>query len=194
MPLFSTGRRSDHPQVRPPVVLQGPLAPRVSELIALPPILDPVSASRLLRRGRHVPQQVCAKGRVQRAGVRRPPVDEHPVQRHPPSCKARPNGGMKFCDHRGGRLLSSGTRPPPPSQGKEKRQRVIVVVRSPCQEHDPADAHPQRAQVGAGVGKPPHGLGVCIWMHPVNGTGQQPVSGTADPRSSQTGQVIRGLR
>ena len=24
--------------------------------------------------------------------------------------------------------------------------------------------------------------------------GQQPVSGTADPRSSQTGQVIRGLR
>ena len=44
---------------------------------------------------------------------------------------------------------------------------------------------------------PPHthkyGLGVCIWMHPVNGTGNSPVSGTADPRSSQTGQVIRGL-
>ena len=35
-----------------------------------------------------------------------------------------------------------------------------------------------------------HGLGVCIGMHLVNGT----VSGTADPRSSQTGQVIRGLR
>ena len=29
---------------------------------------------------------------------------------------------------------------------------------------------------------------------PVNGTGNSPVSGTADPRSSQTGQVIRGLR
>ena len=28
----------------------------------------------------------------------------------------------------------------------------------------------------------------------VNGTGNSPVSGTADPRSSQTGQVIRGLR
>ena len=27
-------------------------------------------------------------------------------------------------------------------QGKEKRERIIVVVRSPCQEHDPADAHP----------------------------------------------------
>ena len=31
-------------------------------------------------------------------------------------------------------------------------------------------------------------------MHLVNGTGQQPVSGTADPRSSQTGQLIQGLR
>ena len=27
-------------------------------------------------------------------------------------------------------------------QGKEKRERVIVAVRSPCQENDPADAHP----------------------------------------------------
>ena len=50
------------------------------------------------------------------------------------------------------------------------------------------------AQVGAGVGKPLHGLGGCIWMPLVNGTGNSPVSGTADPRSSQTGQVIRGLR
>ena len=33
-----------------------------------------------------------------------------------------------------------------------------------------------------------------IWMHQVNGTGNSPVSGTDDPRSSQTGQVIRGLR
>ena len=40
----------------------------------------------------------------------------------------------------------------------------------------------------------PHGLGGCIWMPLVNGTGNSPVSGTADPRSSQTGQVIRGLR
>ena len=41
---------------------------------------------------------------------------------------------------------------------------------------------------------PPNGLGGCVWMHLVNGTGNSPVSGTADPRSSQTGQVIRGLR
>ena len=59
-------------------------------------------------------------------------------------------------------------------EGEDKRKRIIVSVRSPCQEHDPADAHPLRAQVSAGVGKPPHGLGVCIWMPLVNGTGQQP--------------------
>ena len=53
---------------------------------------------------------------------------------------------------------------------------------------------PPRAQVSAGVGKPPHGPGLCIRMPLVNGTGNSPVSGTADPRSSQTGQVIRGLR
>ena len=41
---------------------------------------------------------------------------------------------------------------------------------------------------------PPPPLGVCIWIHLVNGTDNSPVSGTADPRSSQTGQVIRGLR
>ena len=38
-----------------------------------------------------------------------------------------------------------------------------MVVRSPCQENNPADAHTS-AQVSAGVGKPPHGFGVCIWV------------------------------
>ena len=27
-------------------------------------------------------------------------------------------------------------------EGKDQRERIVVVVRSPCQEHDPADAHP----------------------------------------------------
>ena len=44
----------------------------------------------------------------------------------------------------------------------------------------------------AGFGKPPHGLGVCIWMHLVNGTGNSPVFGTADPRSSQTSAMGGG--
>ena len=58
------------------------------------------------------------------------------------------------------------------AEAKDKRD-IIVVVRSPRQENDPADAHPRRAQVSAGVGKPPHGLGPCVWMPLVNGTGQQ---------------------
>ena len=62
-------------------------------------------------------------------------------------------------------------------QGKEKRERIIVVVRSSCQENCPADAHPSGAQVSAGVSQPPHGLRVCIWMHLVNGTGNSPSPG-----------------
>ena len=72
--------------------------------------------------------------------------------------------------------------PPPPGE--------VVVVRSPCQENDPADAHPSALKSVLESAK----LGGCIWMHLVKGTGNSPVSGTADPRSSQTGQVIRGLR
>ena len=39
----------------------------------------------------------------------------------------------------------------------------------------------QRAQVSAGVGKSPHGLGACIWMHLVNGTGNSPSLGRPTP-------------
>ena len=42
---------------------------------------------------------------------------------------------------------------PHPPEGKGKRERIIVVVGSPCQENHPADAHTS-AQVSAGVGKP----------------------------------------
>ena len=37
-----------------------------------------------------------------------------------------------------------------------------------------------------------HGLGVCIWMHLVNGMGQQPVSGTADPGVVKQDKSSRG--
>ena len=40
---------------------------------------------------------------------------------------------------------------------------------------------PQRARVGAGVGRPPHGLGLCIWMYLVNGTGNSPSPGRPTP-------------
>ena len=40
---------------------------------------------------------------------------------------------------------------------------------------------PQRAQVSAGVGKPPHGFGVCIGMPLLNGTGNSPSPGRPTP-------------
>ena len=40
---------------------------------------------------------------------------------------------------------------------------------------------PQRAQVRAGVGKPPHGLGGCIGMPLVSGTGNSPSPGRPTP-------------
>ena len=40
---------------------------------------------------------------------------------------------------------------------------------------------PPPPPVGAGVGKPPHGLGVCIWMPLVNGTGNSPSPGRPTP-------------
>ena len=79
-------------------------------------------------------------------------------------------------------VTPAGVCPPPPPL----RSQQQLPPRSP-------PPPPPHAQVGAGVGKPPHGLGGCMWMPLVNGTGNSPVSGTADPRSSQTGQVIRGL-
>ena len=63
-------------------------------------------------------------------------------------------------------------------QGKEKRERIMVVVRSPCQ--DPADAHPSAL-------KSVLELANSAWtgsVHldaPTQRHGQQPVSGTADP-------------
>ena len=77
-------------------------------------------------------------------------------------------------------------------EGKGKRERIIVVVGSPCQEilqmHTPARTSQCWGR------QTQYGLGVCIWMHLGQRHGQRPVSGTADPRSSPTGQVIRGLR
>ena len=58
-------------------------------------------------------------------------------------------------------------------EGKDKRERIIVVVRSPCQENYPADAHPS-AHSQCWSRQTQRGLGVCIWMHLVNGTGNSP--------------------
>ena len=78
-------------------------------------------------------------------------------------------------------------------EGKEKRERIIVVVRSPCQENHPADAYPSAHKSVLESANPAWTR--CVHLDaPGQRHGQQPVSGTADPRSSQTGQVIRGLQ
>ena len=55
-----------------------------------------------------------------------------------------------------------------------------------------ADAHPSALKLALESANPrmdSEGASGCPWS-----MGNSPVSGTADPRSSQTGQVIRGLR
>ena len=70
--------------------------------------------------------------------------------------------------------MSSGERPMGAAGGKQSDTEALC--------HPPPPPHP------------------CAWTQSVHldapgqRHGQQPVSGTADPRSSQTGQVIRGLR
>ena len=78
-------------------------------------------------------------------------------------------------------------------EGKNKRERIIVVVRSPCQENDAADAHPSAHKSVLESANPAWTRSVHLDA-PGQRHGQQPVYGTAAPRSSQTGQVIRGLR
>ena len=87
-------------------------------------------------------------------------------------------------------------KPPPPGQGrprspktvqsteggegKEKRERIIVVVRSPCQDNYPADAHPSAHKSVLESANPACTRSVHLDA-PGQRHGQQPVSGTADP-------------
>ena len=62
-----------------------------------------------------------------------------------------------------------------------------------CQENDPADAHPSAHRSVLESANRAWTRSVHLDA-PGQRHGQQPVSVTADPRSSQTGQVIEGLR
>ena len=76
-------------------------------------------------------------------------------------------------------------------QGKEKRDRIIVVIRSPCQENYPADAHPSALKSVLESANP-------AWTRSVHldalgqRHGQQPVSGTADPGVVKQDKSSRG--
>ena len=65
-------------------------------------------------------------------------------------------------------------------KGKDKRERIIVVFRSPCQENYPADAHPGAHRSVLESANPAWTRSVHLDA-PGQWHGQQPVSGTADP-------------
>ena len=76
-------------------------------------------------------------------------------------------------------------------KGKHERERIIVIVRSPWQENDPADAHTSAHKSVLESANP-----ACTWsVHlgaPGQQHGQQPVSGTADPRVVKQDKASRG--
>ena len=73
------------------------------------------------------------------------------------------------------------------------RERIIVVVRSPCQEHYPADAHPsahKSVQESANPHMDSECASGCTWSMALATARLR----DSRPWSSQTGQVIQGLR
>ena len=76
-------------------------------------------------------------------------------------------------------------------EGKEKRERIIVVVRSPCQENYPADAHPSVHKSVLESANPAWTRSVHLDA-PGQQHGQQPVSGTADPGVVKQDKSSRG--
>ena len=76
-------------------------------------------------------------------------------------------------------------------QGKEKREKIIVVVRSPCQENYPADAHPSALKSVLESANPAWTRSVHLDA-PGQRHGQQPISGTADPGVVKQDKSSRG--
>ena len=76
-------------------------------------------------------------------------------------------------------------------EGKDKVERIIVVVRSPCQKNYPADAHPSAHKSVLESANPQWTQSVHLDA-PGQRHGQQPVSGTADPGVVKQDKPSRG--
>ena len=76
-------------------------------------------------------------------------------------------------------------------KGKDNRERIIVVVRSPCQENYPADAHPSAHKSVLESANPAWTRSVHLDA-PGQRHGRQAVSGTADPGVVQQDKSSRG--
>ena len=76
-------------------------------------------------------------------------------------------------------------------EGKDKRERIIVVVGSPRQENYPADAHPSAHKSVLELAGPAWTRSVHLDA-PGQRHGQQPVSGTAGPGVVKQDKSSRG--
>ena len=76
-------------------------------------------------------------------------------------------------------------------EGKDKRERIIVVFRSPCQENYPANVHPSAHKSVLESANPAWTRSVHLDA-PGQQHGQQPVSGTADPGVVKQEKSSRG--
>ena len=76
-------------------------------------------------------------------------------------------------------------------QGREKRERIIVVVRSPCQDNYPTDRHPSAPKSVLESANPAWTWSVHLGTHGQR-HGQEPVSGTAGPGVVKQDKSSRG--
>ena len=77
-------------------------------------------------------------------------------------------------------------------KGKDRRERIIVAVRSPSQENDPADA--QTSTHNSVLGSANRAWTRSVHLDaPGQQHGQQPVSGTSDPRVVKQDKSSRGF-
>ena len=124
-------------------------------------------------------------------------------RRCPTACAPFPPGEIKFCKRKEsfGPFLEhkpSNPRPPPHSKPSPppppvNREESLWLLEAPVREVILQMHTPARTSQCWSRQTPAWTRSVRLDA-PGQRHGQQPVSGTADPRSCQTGQVIRGLR
>ena len=156
----------------------------------------------------NLPPQGEAGGRVRQTHFRSPspaPSSTSSLQQHAPPPPYAPQGRKngeggeetgqggkgrtKGGNRTGQTALAENSAERRRRRRKGKRERIIVVE-APVR---PADAHPSEHKSVLESANPTWTRSAHLDA-PGQRHGQQPVSGTADPRSSQTGQVIQGLR
>ena len=124
-----------------------------------------------------------------------PYSNTHPRHPMPPMAERMERAGKKQGREKGtnqGRPRSPKTvQSAEGEQGKEKRERIIVVVGSPCQENYPADAHPSALKAVLESANPAWTRRVHLDA-PGQRHGQQPVSGIADPGVVKQDKSSRG--